>query len=241
MSQTSAPRPPRPPRDPRDAGHPDLAEIEAVRTGEAAPEVADHVKRCNECRAALGELGGLAESVKAAAALQLVEISARVDKVVFAAIDKRVRALRSGNRRLAAVRWAAPLAAAATLLLAVGLWTASGPRRESPHGAALQAEGRRSRLDTDSPTAAATPATAITAVEEAAVVDREAGTKRGPLRDDFDGSGTVDIVDAYLLSRAVRRGARLERHWDINRDGKVDGRDAEAVARRAVSVFRGGA
>jgi len=241
MSQTKDTRggPPAPP------GHPDLAEIEAVRTGEAAPGVAEHVRACYECRAALDELGGIAGSVKAAAAAQRIEFPAGVDEAVSAAIDQRVRAITSGRLRLRVIRWAAPLAAAATVLLAVGLWTASTSHRKAPAGDGSRSRQARREVAlltegaADAPHAASTPATAAAGFE--AEQKKPSDAKRLSPATDIDGNGSIDIVDAYLIARAVRGGGRLERRWDINRDGKVDGRDVDAVARRAVSVGRGGA
>jgi hypothetical protein len=64
---------------------------------------------------------------------------------------------------------------------------------------------------------------------------------RAPRRPgDIDGSGTVDIVDAYLLSRQLGPAGRIEPAWDVNRDGRVDRADIDAVARIAVAVGPGG-
>ena len=57
----------------------------------------------------------------------------------------------------------------------------------------------------------------------------------------MNGSGTVDILDAYELARALRTGRPGLKHWDFNRDGRVDHADVDVIARRAVSVSRGGA
>jgi len=53
---------------------------------------------------------------------------------------------------------------------------------------------------------------------------------------DIDGSGTVDIIDAYLLARRLKGGGRLPARWDLNGDGRVDRGDVEALARRAVAL-----
>jgi hypothetical protein len=50
------------------------------------------------------------------------------------------------------------------------------------------------------------------------------------------GARGPDIVDAYLLSRRVESGARLDPSSDYNGDGRVDRADVEALARRVVSV-----
>lgn len=51
---------------------------------------------------------------------------------------------------------------------------------------------------------------------------------------DLDGSGRVDIVDAYLLATGLKAG-------DVNGDGRVDAADVEALAREAVSLGGGSA
>jgi len=224
-------------------GHPDLAEIEALRTGEAAPGVAEHVKACDKCRAALDELGGIAGSVKAAAAAQRIEFPARVNGAVSAAIDERVRAITSGRRRLRVIRWAAPLAVAATILLAVGLWTASTSHRKAPAGdggrsrhagrevALLREEAQEAA---DAPRATSTPA-------PGGEYDYLRAARELQRNGDIDGSGNIDILDAYALARNLRTGRPGLKHWDFNSDGRVDHADVDVIARRAVSVTRGGA
>jgi hypothetical protein len=49
---------------------------------------------------------------------------------------------------------------------------------------------------------------------------------------DLDGSGRVDIVDAYLLASGLKDG-------DVNGDGLVDQKDVEALAREAVTIGGG--
>ncbi|MHC4916211.1 MAG: dockerin type I domain-containing protein [Planctomycetota bacterium] len=55
-------------------------------------------------------------------------------------------------------------------------------------------------------------------------------------RGDLDRSGSVDIVDAYLLARRLESGEERPPEWDVNRDGRVDGADVDDLARRAVSL-----
>ncbi len=47
---------------------------------------------------------------------------------------------------------------------------------------------------------------------------------------------TVDIVDAYMLARALASGERPSSEHDHNRDGRVDAADVNHVARMAVSL-----
>ncbi len=59
-----------------------------------------------------------------------------------------------------------------------------------------------------------------------------------PARGDLDRSGSVDIVDAYLLARRLESGEESAPEWDVNRDGRVDRADVDDLARRAVSLGR---
>lgn len=58
---------------------------------------------------------------------------------------------------------------------------------------------------------------------------------------DLDGSGALDILDAFALARAVQQGAAPQQPGhDFNRDGRVDLQDADWLATRAVAVTRDG-
>ena len=52
---------------------------------------------------------------------------------------------------------------------------------------------------------------------------------------DLDGDGRVTVLDALILSRAVEAGRR-DAAFDVNRDGRVDEDDVNAVLALAVSV-----
>lgn len=56
---------------------------------------------------------------------------------------------------------------------------------------------------------------------------------------DFDGSGRVDILDAFALAREIESGRSRNLKWDMNGDGFVDRRDVDAIAMAAVSLKRG--
>jgi hypothetical protein len=58
-------------------------------------------------------------------------------------------------------------------------------------------------------------------------------------REDFDGDGRVDILDAFALARAIEAGDERRTDWDINRDGRVDRSDVDAVAMAAVRLNGG--
>jgi hypothetical protein len=58
--------------------------------------------------------------------------------------------------------------------------------------------------------------------------------------EDIDRSGTVDILDAFLMARRLETAADRPASWDFNRDGRVDGADVDLVAQRAVAVTKEG-
>ena len=57
---------------------------------------------------------------------------------------------------------------------------------------------------------------------------------KGPA--DIDGSGRVDILDAFALARHLKRGRLVEADLDINQDGRLDRVDVDAVAMAAVRL-----
>lgn len=59
-------------------------------------------------------------------------------------------------------------------------------------------------------------------------------------REDIDGNGRIDILDAFVLAKRVNSPSRIDPAWDINADGRVDRKDVDAVAQMAVQL-KGGA
>ena len=94
--------------------------------------------------------------------------------------------------------------------------------------------------------AAAAAVAAAVAVVVYVYVERGRGTPRpvaathSVTPGDVDGSGRVDILDAFVLARKVDGKAPVAPGHDINGDGVVDRKDVEQVARMAVSVEGGG-
>jgi len=74
------------------------------------------------------------------------------------------------------------------------------------------------------------------ALREAAAPDLVSTTA---VAGDVDGSGRVDIVDAFILARHVEQSERLDPAWDMDGDGHVDKRDVDAVAGLAVALNGG--
>lgn len=59
------------------------------------------------------------------------------------------------------------------------------------------------------------------------------------VREDIDGNGQVDILDAFALARKLQAGAVSAAVFDINGDGVIDQRDIDWIASRAVKLHKG--
>lgn len=90
-------------------GHLDLLGLDAVRAGDATPEQRAHAEQCAECRATIEGFRGLAARLTPAR----IEVPAEVSRRILA--PKR--------------SWRPIAAAAAALLVAVGIWFAVRPRK----------------------------------------------------------------------------------------------------------------
>jgi hypothetical protein len=53
---------------------------------------------------------------------------------------------------------------------------------------------------------------------------------------DADGSGAVDVLDAFAMARVVDAGQPAPAAWDVTGDGRVNREDVSAVAAMAVSL-----
>jgi len=57
--------------------------------------------------------------------------------------------------------------------------------------------------------------------------------------EDIDRNGRVDIRDAFMLARQIETGESPKQRWDINGDGKVDRADVDTIAMAAVKLDGG--
>ncbi|HEX5245114.1 MAG TPA: dockerin type I domain-containing protein [Tepidisphaeraceae bacterium] len=53
---------------------------------------------------------------------------------------------------------------------------------------------------------------------------------------DVNHDGRVDILDAYVVAKAISTGGNLDPAWDVNHDGVVDQKDVDWIAAAAVNV-----
>lgn len=95
--------------------HPDLTELDAVRTGEASLEETAHVSACEACRSVLEDLRAL--SVRLQSPVTGIGVPPEVDRAILAA---------AASTRIARTALWRRYAAAAALLVAAGggLWVA---------------------------------------------------------------------------------------------------------------------
>jgi hypothetical protein len=54
--------------------------------------------------------------------------------------------------------------------------------------------------------------------------------------DDINHDGRVDILDAYVVARAIAHHQTLAAAWDVNGDGVVDQKDVDMIANSAVHI-----
>jgi hypothetical protein len=83
---------------------------------------------------------------------------------------------------------------------------------------------------------------ALAACVVIAAVVTQAVLRRGTTqfaREDLNRDGQVDILDAFQLAREIKSG-KVPATEDFNGDGKVDAADVEFLAKRAVSLEKGG-
>ncbi len=169
----------------------------------------------------------LAEDLRRAYA-PMGRTSNRLDRAVLDAANAEL----GRAHRLAFPRWAVggALAAAAALVLGVGLW-------------GMRSAGRPKAL----PPVAQAPASALPEL-----LDREALADAGIAAAeadpaDLNGDGRTDILDALILARAVEqradgrtraRTATITAELDLNGDGASDAADVEALAARIVALGR---
>jgi hypothetical protein len=180
--------------------HPDLAELESVRTGEASPATVRHVDECSACRAVYHDIKALAGKVAHADPVPAIEIPEAVDRRMLMlartrAAEVRIVTDRAERRRrfITPLRALAGAAVAAAVVVATGVFTMTSHRAPKPVA------------------------------------------ERAPDAMDIDSNGAVNIVDAYLMSRKMKRGGARS-SWDFDHDGAVTDSDVAALARRAVSL-----
>jgi len=56
------------------------------------------------------------------------------------------------------------------------------------------------------------------------------------VREDIDGNGRVDILDAFVVARHIDAGGPLDRAWDMTGDGTVGQDDVDIIAMQAVRL-----
>ena len=56
---------------------------------------------------------------------------------------------------------------------------------------------------------------------------------------DIDASGRVDVLDAFIVARALHQGETADSKWDVTGDGAVSSLDVDAIAAVAVSIVEG--
>ncbi len=73
------------------------------------------------------------------------------------------------------------------------------------------------------------------------VLMEKAGTAQVAVLGDANADGRVDILDAFVVARAIEHQEKLPPAWDVNGDGVVDQKDVDLIAQMAVNVSKGSA
>ena len=112
-----------------DEQHPDLAEIEALRTGESSDPIEAHVRSCQLCRRILDELSALSrDATSNRPSIPAVPESAdRAVQDIIARRSNEIRWRRSHARFVGRPAWAA---AAAVIVIFLSIWIMSPHQRE---------------------------------------------------------------------------------------------------------------
>jgi predicted anti-sigma-YlaC factor YlaD len=169
-------------------GHPDLADLDAARTGEAAPEIDAHVRSCAECRRIVSEL----DAVGAALRTPVPPVPDAVEQRILWIAQKEAAAIRRAAR-VGAPATRRGFAVAAAVLLALGVLRAvvSWQGAQTP---ALVA-------DVDG--------NGVVDIRDALLIARAARSAGdASSRFDVNGDHVVDAADADLAARtAVTLGA----------------------------------
>jgi hypothetical protein len=134
-----------------------------------------------------------------------------VDRAV---VDKVNRHFVRRRRRLL-LRWVGPAVAAAAVIVFAVMFDGEKERKLS-EATAPYSEDRAAKQ--------------MLALTQRASVSGEV---------DVDGSGRLDILDAFKLARYIRSTDRPEMKWDINGDGLVNRKDVDVLAFAAVRLDKG--
>ncbi|MHC4061462.1 MAG: dockerin type I domain-containing protein, partial [Planctomycetota bacterium] len=135
-----------------------------------------------------------------------------VDRAVMDKVNRH-----SVRRRRLLLRWVGPVAAAAAAAVIVfAVMFDGGKERKLSEATAPYSENRAAKQ--------------IVALTQRASAAGEI---------DIDGSGRVDILDAFKLARYIRSTDRPEMKWDINGDGLVNRKDVDVLAFAAVRLDKG--
>jgi predicted anti-sigma-YlaC factor YlaD len=155
--------------------HPDEAELDAARTGEADAEVVAHLDRCPACRARSALHQRLGREL---AEMPRIVVPAEVD---LAVTDLAREQLRRGQRPRRLLRWVAPLAAAAAVLVAVVV----------PRWTGTPAEPRDVNRD------------GVVDILDALALARAVEGGTASAQWDFDGNARVDAADVDRVALAA--------------------------------------
>jgi hypothetical protein len=167
--------------------HPELDELEAARTGEAPPDVRDHVRTCTSCRRALADLEAVADALR----IDAPPVPQAVEQQILWIARKEAASVRRAmrSRCWGALARRPGVAIAAGMLLALGVLRAVMPWQHAQMAPALVA-------DVDG--------NGVVDIRDAFLIARAVGTAAEPApRFDVNGDHVVDGGDVALAARTA--------------------------------------
>ena len=169
--------------------HPDLLQLELLRTDEAPTDVHEHVERCPRCQGVLAELNADADGLRLDD--DRPAPAAATDQAVLEAINARAGHIAAKRRRVLRTRitWAA--AAVVALVLALLAYDTGTDRTPAVQ---TNPEPVAQRQDVN--------ADGAVDIVDAMLLARKIETGAATSREwDFDNDGTVDTADVELLAQ----------------------------------------
>ncbi len=204
-----------------------LADLDAVRTGEATP--APGINR--DDRQVLDDLEKISE-IFAWAKPDAGEIPESVDQNVLSLIKDKSREIKRSRkvvRIYPGFKWAA--AAAMGIIVCLISYTQLHDSHDSPapekNMKVLQAEYDKPKKKT--------------LLSENKTIPVYSGSDKSVHEspDDVDGNGRVNIIDAYIMDRRLMSGVSMPKKLDLNGDGKVNSEDINTIVKTSVSLGKG--
>ena len=189
-----------------DTKHPDIAELDAFRTGEAQVGTGKHLKSCKQCQKHYNELLGLNSSLKEIKFDKKLSGINKNNENILSFIKQRSDKIKKSRSQK---RYIPQFVYAGSTVLAIFIVV-------SATSLFMQTPVKQKR-------------------SVPVYISKEAVMTKS-LKSDFDQNGVVDIIDAFKMFHSLDSQVKLSLKWDINNDGSVDKLDVNIIALKAVEL-----